>query len=200
MGVDVRVLPMSDDEVTTRIVTDDGREPHYEEFLARDGAQAVVRAVRHDGAAAAAAAPGVPDAIAAADLVVLCPSNPSPASTRSSPSPVSATPRAPLRSSRSPRSCVAPRCPRRAAPGDQQGRAAVVGRAARDRGGGRLATGDLASRFVLDTADADEAEAIRAHGLAVTVAPTLQHLGASTEALLAAVLDRTAAAVPLAST
>ena len=78
-GVAARLLPMSDEPVTTRIiVVADGEELdlHFQEYWVRRGARDEVKAVRYEGAASARPAPGVLEAIDAADVVVLCPSNP----------------------------------------------------------------------------------------------------------------------------
>lgn len=71
-----RLLPMSDDDVTTRIVTADGRDLHFQEWWVRERAAADVARVRFAGVERARAAPGVLEAIGGADRVVLCPSNP----------------------------------------------------------------------------------------------------------------------------
>ena len=70
-----RVLPMSDQPVRTRILGPDGWLT-FQEYFVRDKAQIDVRAVDYAGAAAAVPAPGVLEAIAAADAVIVCPSNP----------------------------------------------------------------------------------------------------------------------------
>jgi LPPG:FO 2-phospho-L-lactate transferase len=78
-GVVPRLLPMSDDAVTTRIsVVADGEELdlHFEEYWVRRGGRDEVKAVRYDGAERSRPAPGVLEALAAADAIVLCPSNP----------------------------------------------------------------------------------------------------------------------------
>lgn len=78
-GVQARLLPMSDDPVTTRItVVAEGEELelHFQEYWVRRGARDEVKAVRYEGVERAMPAPGVVDAIADADAVVLCPSNP----------------------------------------------------------------------------------------------------------------------------
>ena len=78
-GVGSRLLPMSDDPVTTRVtVVADGEELelHFQEYWVRRGARDEVKAVRYEGAEAARPAPGVLEALASADIVVLCPSNP----------------------------------------------------------------------------------------------------------------------------
>ena len=76
----VRILPMSDQEVETHVVVDDGpggeRQMHFEEWWVRY--RAAVPAVRFElvGIADAVPAPGVLEAITKADVVVLPPSNP----------------------------------------------------------------------------------------------------------------------------
>ena len=74
-GIDARVLPMSDAPVRTSVTTTEGRLA-FQEYFVRDKAQGEVVAVAYDGAATARPAPGVVEAIAGADLVLVCPSNP----------------------------------------------------------------------------------------------------------------------------
>ncbi len=75
LGVTARVLPMSDNPVTTMLETDAGIM-HLQEYLVRRHCEPVVRSLEYRGAFAAKAAPGVIDAIAEADMVVIAPSNP----------------------------------------------------------------------------------------------------------------------------
>ena len=78
-GVTAELLPMSDEPVTTRIaVASDGEELdlHFQEYWVRRGARDEVKAVRYEGASSAAPAPGVLEAIRAARVVLVCPSNP----------------------------------------------------------------------------------------------------------------------------
>jgi len=78
-GVVPPILPMSDDPVTTRIsVVADGEELdlHFQEYWVRRGGRDEVKAVRYEGAERSRPAPGVLEALADADAVVLCPSNP----------------------------------------------------------------------------------------------------------------------------
>jgi len=78
----VRLLPMSDDRVETHVVVDDPDQPsgrrvvHFQEYWVRLRAAVPARAVVPVGMEAATAAPGVLDAIAAADVVLIPPSNP----------------------------------------------------------------------------------------------------------------------------
>lgn len=71
-----RLLPMTDDTVGTRIRTTDGRDLHFQEWWVGEGGAPEVADVRLAGAEEATPAPGVLDAVAEADVVVLCPSNP----------------------------------------------------------------------------------------------------------------------------
>jgi len=78
-GIDARILPMSDDRVETRmdvVQLGEERDLHFQEYWVRRGAQDEVKAIRFVGVDDARPAPGVMAAIAAADVVVVCPSNP----------------------------------------------------------------------------------------------------------------------------
>ena len=75
LAVAARILPMSDDPVRTRIETPDGWLD-FQEYFVREKAQPAVRSIAYAGAERARPAPGVVEAIAGADLVLVCPSNP----------------------------------------------------------------------------------------------------------------------------
>ncbi len=76
-GVQTRVLPMSDDPVRTRLeLADGGEEVEFQEYFVHRRHGVAVRRVRFAGAEASRPAPGVLDALAAADCVVVAPSNP----------------------------------------------------------------------------------------------------------------------------
>jgi LPPG:FO 2-phospho-L-lactate transferase len=75
----VTLLPMSDDRVQTHVVLRDdqgGRTVHFQEWWVRLHAAVPAAAIVMDGAAQARPAPGVLDAIAAADVLLFPPSNP----------------------------------------------------------------------------------------------------------------------------
>jgi LPPG:FO 2-phospho-L-lactate transferase len=75
----IRLLPMSDDPVETHVEIDDDlgrRTVHFQEWWVRMHAQVPAAAITAVGAAAATPAPGVLEAIRAADAVILPPSNP----------------------------------------------------------------------------------------------------------------------------
>jgi LPPG:FO 2-phospho-L-lactate transferase len=75
LGVGVRLLPATDDRLRTKIGTADGELDFQEWFVAREHSDTVT-GVRYEGAEAAAPAPGVLEAVEAAELVVIAPSNP----------------------------------------------------------------------------------------------------------------------------
>jgi LPPG:FO 2-phospho-L-lactate transferase len=75
LGVGVRLLPASDDPVRTFLTTPIGELDFQTWFVARRHADAVT-AVRYEGAGEARPAPGALEAIAAAEVVFLAPSNP----------------------------------------------------------------------------------------------------------------------------
>jgi LPPG:FO 2-phospho-L-lactate transferase len=79
-GVPCRLLPMSEDPVTTRIdaVDEHGRalDLHFQEYWVLRGARDDVKGIRYEGAVGADAGPGVLEAIVEADVIVVCPSNP----------------------------------------------------------------------------------------------------------------------------
>lgn len=73
--LDTRIVPATDDRLRTFVHTSAGRFAFQEWFVGRRHADEVV-AVEVEGAAAAAPAPGVLEALAGADAIVLAPSNP----------------------------------------------------------------------------------------------------------------------------
>ena len=75
LGVAARLLPATDDRLRTWLETPAGTFPFQEWFVAR-GHRDEVDAVRFEGEDEARAAPGVLEAIGAADLILLAPSNP----------------------------------------------------------------------------------------------------------------------------
>jgi LPPG:FO 2-phospho-L-lactate transferase len=74
-GVKARLLPMSDDRVTTRILTTEGEMGFHEFWILRRG-QVEVKGVVFQGAEQAEPAPGVLESLEEADFIVIGPSNP----------------------------------------------------------------------------------------------------------------------------
>jgi LPPG:FO 2-phospho-L-lactate transferase len=75
LAVRARILPMSNSRVETRVDTPIG-ELSFEEYFVQRWYQDPVNSVRFAGASDAEPAPGVVDAIASAEAVIIAPSNP----------------------------------------------------------------------------------------------------------------------------
>jgi LPPG:FO 2-phospho-L-lactate transferase len=75
LGVAARVLPMTDEPVRTKVLTDHGRRD-LQEYLILDGGKPEVRGVELDGIAEARPTDEVVNAFRAADVIVIGPSNP----------------------------------------------------------------------------------------------------------------------------
>ncbi len=77
LGIGVRILPMSDDDVRTMIETGAGVLT-FQRYFVEHRAAPIIRTLRFEGALEARPAPGVLDAIAddGLDAIVVCPSNP----------------------------------------------------------------------------------------------------------------------------
>lgn len=74
-GISSTVLPMSDLPIPTRVLTEEGELAFQEYFVARR-CEPKVTGFHFENILQAAPAPGVLEAIAAAEAVVICPSNP----------------------------------------------------------------------------------------------------------------------------
>ena len=75
LGVRARLIPMSDQDVRTTIHTPTGPKA-FQEYLVRDGAREQIERIDFVGLAAAQPAPGLLDAIAKAQTIVIAPSSP----------------------------------------------------------------------------------------------------------------------------
>jgi LPPG:FO 2-phospho-L-lactate transferase len=79
-GLRIALLPMSDDPVRTLVTIDapggGTEEISFQDYFVRLHHSVAVRALRFSGAEAARPAPGVLDALADAELIIGCPSNP----------------------------------------------------------------------------------------------------------------------------
>lgn len=74
-GLDVRVLPVSDAPMATKLMVD-GQHIDFQDYFVARRHDVAVSAVHFEGAATARPAPGVLEAISSADVVVVAPSNP----------------------------------------------------------------------------------------------------------------------------
>jgi LPPG:FO 2-phospho-L-lactate transferase len=75
LGVSARILPMSDEPVPTMLDTGEGTL-HLQDYLVRRRCEPVLRGISFEGVESARPAPGVLEAIADAEGIVICPSNP----------------------------------------------------------------------------------------------------------------------------
>jgi LPPG:FO 2-phospho-L-lactate transferase len=75
LGVEAKILPMSDEPVRTQIETEHGLLP-FQHYLVKHRAEPRVRKIHFHGVESTEPAPGILEAIAAADGIVICPSNP----------------------------------------------------------------------------------------------------------------------------
>jgi LPPG:FO 2-phospho-L-lactate transferase len=75
LGVRSVIVPMSDDRLRTRVQTPSG-EIDFQTYFVKHHARDTVVSIRFEGASEAAPAPRVMEAIAEADAIILCPSNP----------------------------------------------------------------------------------------------------------------------------
>lgn len=172
-GVRVRLLPMSDDRVETRVTVagEDGasREIGFQEYFVGLRHQVPVRSVRFAGVDSAAAAPGVLDAVAEASGIVVCPSNPV-----VSIGPVLATGGIgeAIAGRRDRSVAVSPIVAGRALKGPADRMLAELGYEASVVGVARL-WAPYAATLVIDPADAGRAAEVETAGMRAVVAPTV---------------------------
>jgi LPPG:FO 2-phospho-L-lactate transferase len=75
LGVAAKILPMSDETVTTMLDTEEGKL-HLQEYLVKRRAEPKLRGISFEGIEAARPAPGVLEALREAHVIIICPSNP----------------------------------------------------------------------------------------------------------------------------
>lgn len=168
LGVETRLLPASDERVATIVTTTAGELDFQSWFVGRRHVDPVL-GVRFEGAEAASPAPGVLEALVAADSVLIAPSNPF-----VSIDPILAVPgiRAAVVARRADAAAVSPIVGGRALRGPLAEMLSGLGHEASALGVARLYAG-LVSTFVLDPADAELAPAVEALGLRAVVVPTV---------------------------
>jgi LPPG:FO 2-phospho-L-lactate transferase len=190
-GLGTRLLPMSDDAVATRITVraPDGttQELALQEWFVRDRAEPPVVSVRFDGASRSRPAPGVIEALSAAETILICPSNPV-----ISIGPILAVPglRELLRSRRDRVVGVSPIIGGRPVKGPADRLMGPLGIEVSCVGVAE-AYRDVCATLVIDTADADAVARIEALGVHAVVADTLMR----DERIAAALARDTLAAV-----
>lgn len=182
-GLRMHVLPVSDDRIRTLVDTDAGTLSFQEYFVKRRTADDV-RAVRFDGAQDARPAPGVLDAIANADAVIIAPSNPV-----VSIGPLLAIPgvRDALRDTRATVAAVSPIVAGRTIKGPADRMMATLGMRA-DAAGVAATYADFLDVLVFDEQDAALAGDVAATGVRAVVEQTVMRGPSEKRALAEAVL------------
>ena len=181
----LRILPMTDDPVRTKITVAGEGEIDFQEYFVRRGHSIPLTGVRFDGVDGARPAPDVIDAIGEADVVVIAPSNPI-----VSIGPLLAI--APLREAVAARRgatvAISPIVAGAAIRGPADRMLRELGHEPSVVGIGRLYA-DLARALVIDEADSDLAADVRSTGIECVVAPTVMVGPAEATALARVVLD-----------
>jgi LPPG:FO 2-phospho-L-lactate transferase len=173
-GVEVRLLPMTDARVETRVTVEEGDPPAelevgFQEWFVQRRHAVPVRGLRFVGAESARPGHDVLPAVAAADVVVIAPSNP-----LVSIGPILAVPgvQEALTRRRDRTVAVSPIVAGKALKGPADRLMADLGHEPSVVGVARIYA-DVASVLVVDEADADLAPAVEKAGMACVVAPTV---------------------------
>ncbi|GAA2079423.1 2-phospho-L-lactate transferase [Microbacterium hatanonis] len=186
----VRMLPMTDAEVDTRVLLEDGRDLHFQEWWTRYRATLAPSRFDNPGVASAVPAPGVAEAIAAADVVLIAPSNPV-----VSIGPILRVPgvREALAAASAPVVGVSPIIGGRVVRGMADVCLAAIGvetsAAAVAAHYGARATGGLLDAWLVATEDADAAAAVEAAGIRPVVSPLWMSDVAASAAIVASALE-----------
>jgi LPPG:FO 2-phospho-L-lactate transferase len=168
-GLGVRLLPVSDDPVQTRITVEGGAEISFQEYFVQMHHDVAVSAVRFAGVVDATPAPGVLDALATAERIVIAPSNPI-----VSIAPLLAVPgiRGGVQARREHVVAVSPIVAGAALKGPADRLLRELGHESSVVGVARLYA-PLAATLVIDEADATLADAVQAEGIRCVVAATV---------------------------
>jgi LPPG:FO 2-phospho-L-lactate transferase len=168
MGIRARLLPMSDDRVSTTLDTAQGTLT-FQEYFVRERHQIEVRRVRFEGAHRAHPAPGVIESIETAEAIVFAPSNPV-----TSIGPILAVPgiRDALRRTKAKVAAVSPIVGGEAVTGPAGALMKMMGWASTIAGVAR-AYEDFLDVLIADRADEAEASAVRTPSLRVVCTDTI---------------------------
>lgn len=178
LGVSARLIPMTDDQVATRLVTADGRTLEFQEYFVKLRHEPQIAEIRFAGISDAKAAPGVLDAIRGADVVIVCPSNP-----LISIGPILALPEVREELAEHPRVIgVSPLVRGVALKGPADDLMRSTGREPSARGVAQLYS-DFLDLFVVDAADSDEVERVRELGIEAIALDTIMTDGDAAERL-----------------
>jgi LPPG:FO 2-phospho-L-lactate transferase len=187
-GVGISLLPMTDDLVftTVRVRTPEGEaEIHFQEYWVRHRASLPALAVTLEGGADARPAPGVLDAIAGAEAVIVAPSNPV-----VSIGTILDVPgiRDALRATRAPVVGISPIVGGEVVRGMADKLLPVAGAEVSARGVASLYR-DLLDAFVIDIVDVDTSNEIEALGMLVESTQTMMHTPEDAAALAKVALE-----------
>lgn len=184
-GLTLRLLPVTDDPLATMVTVDGEGEIGFQDYFVGRRHSVPVSKIRFAGAESAVAAPGVLDAIASAEHLIVCPSNPI----------VSIGPllsvggvMSALAARRSRVVAVSPIVAGAALKGPADRMMAELGHDPSVVGVARLYS-PWASTLVVDEADADRAAEVEAEGMRCVVAPTVMTGPAEAAALARVVLS-----------
>jgi LPPG:FO 2-phospho-L-lactate transferase len=184
-GLALRVLPMSDDRIETRVVVAGEGEVGFQEYFVGRQHRVAIEGIRLDGVDGALPAPGVLDAVDSAETVVIAPSNPI----------VSIGPilsiagvRNALAERRANVVAVSPIIAGAALKGPADRMLAELGHEPSVVGIARLYA-DLAATLVVDSADSELAGAVEAEGVRCIVAETVMSSPAIAAALAETVVS-----------
>ena len=184
LGVQARILPMSDQRVPTMIETNEGRL-HFQEYLVQRGAEPVVRSISFEGAEHSLPAPGVLESFERAASIVICPSNP-----LISIGPILAVPgtREALRKRRSQVIAVTPIVGGKSLKGPSDRMLAQLGHEVSALGVARMYQ-DICGTIVIDPVDSAQTSAIKSLGMEAVVHPTIMRSEDDKELLARRVLQ-----------
>jgi LPPG:FO 2-phospho-L-lactate transferase len=186
----VRLLPATDDPVETHVRLADGASLHFQEWWIRLQARPAATGFPLQGASLARPAPGVTEALASADVVVVAPSNPvvSIGAILGVPGLTDA-----LRATAAPVVGLSPIVAGAPVRGMADACLSALGIAtsaeAVARHYGPRSTGGLLDGWLVDEADHDAAAALTADGIEARAVPLLMHDLASTAAMAEATLE-----------
>ena len=178
LGVQAKILPMSDQPVPTMVETDEGRL-HFQEYLVQRHAEPVIQKLEFAGIGRATPAPGVLEAIERAAGIVICPSNP-----LISIGPILAVAgiREALRKRRADTLAVCPIVGGKSLKGPSDRMLAQLGFDVSALGVARMYE-DICATFVIDSADAGQRDSIEKLGMKVAVTSTIMRTVADKENL-----------------
>lgn len=185
LGVNARIIPMSNDRVATKIVTTTGEVRDFQEYFVKLRHSDEVAGVEFEGAGTAHPAPGVLEALDSADLIIVCPSNPV-----LSIGPILSVPgiREAIARRRADVVAISPIIAGSALKGPAATLLPVVGAEATAAGVAGLYN-DFCGTMVLDNADAAQAAAVEALGMKALVTQTIMHTPGDAKQLAKEILE-----------